>query len=277
MSGIKFGVSPAFLLSKFGDNFTPDQVCEAFGHIKRLGFDCYQAEIVTDDKLALWLTGGAKKVRKTADNAGLFMSQFVAHFMLDAFKDEAAVLSDYGIAEMNLVFDITAVLNEGAPITVPFGGYPEKENQRIYQAMVEKMRIIAAEANSRGFKLSIEVQPGALIKGAEGIKQFVDSVGYNTGYNLDTGHAWASGYDVVQYPQLLEGYIYGTHLCDNDGITNSSLRPGSSTIDFQELLTKLIMSGYNSSLDLEIFTTPDRIDEEYSEGLAYIKGLLGCK
>lgn len=275
MSSMKFGVSPAFLLSKFGDGFTPDQVCEALGHIKQLGFDCYQAEIVTDDKLTLWLAGGAKKVRETADEAGLYMSQFVAHFLLEAFKDEAAVLSEYGIAEMNQVFDITSVLREGAPITVPFGIYPGIENQRIYQAMVEKMRVIAAEAKKRGFKLSIEVQPGALIKGADGIRQFADSVGYDTGYNLDTGHAWASGYDVVQYPKLLQGYIYGTHLCDNDGITNLSLRPGSSTIKFEQLLPILVESGYQSSFDLEIFTSPDKIDREYTDGLVYIKGILG--
>ncbi|KUO67821.1 MAG: hypothetical protein APF77_12305 [Clostridia bacterium BRH_c25] len=274
MSEIKFGVSPAFLLSKFGEGFTPEQVCEAFTHIKQLGFDCYQAEIVTEDKLSLWLNGGARKVREAADRIGLSMSQFVAHFMLEAFKNEDAVLSSYGIAEMNQVFDITSVLKEGTPITVPFGSYPEKGNKQIYLAMVEKMRIIAEEAERRGFPLAIEVQPGALIKGADGIRQFADDVGYHTGYNLDTGHAWASGYDVVQYPQILHGYIYGTHLCDNDGITNLSLRPGSSTIQFEKLLPQLLKSGYSSSLDLEIFTSPDKTDEEYTEGLAYIKGKI---
>ena len=105
MKKIQYGVSPAFFIAKFGENFTPQDVCDSLEEVRRLGFAAFQTEIVFDGDI-------------------------------------------------------------------------------------------------------------------------------DTGYNLNTGHAWASGHPVESFLKQLSGMILGTHLCDNDGVVNLSLRPGKGSINF---------------------------------------------
>jgi sugar phosphate isomerase/epimerase len=126
-------------------------------------------------------------------------------------------------------------------------------------------------AEHKGLRLSVEVQPGAVAQGAQGILKFIDAIGYKTGYNLDTGHAWASGHQVEYYPRLLGGAILGSHLCDNDGKVNLSLCPGEGTVNFPVLFEELSRSGYQGWFDIEIGCPADQVEAQYSKGLEYIK------
>lgn len=274
-------MSPAFLISLFGDKFTPDDVCAAMPVIRRLGFDCFQVELVSFDSVDLWLNGSAEKIKNRAAETGLLMSQFVAHFMMEAFADERALFGDFGIEEMHKVFEIAGALRKEAPITVAIGPYhgeasDPKARAGAYARLVEKLATIAQDAWSLGLKLSLEIQPGTLMEpGANGIMKAIRDIGSgNVGYNLDTGHVWAAGNNVARYPETLGGYIEGTHLCDNFGRENLSLRPGAGSIDFGYLIPALMRSKYDSSLDLEIFAPSGKVEDEYSTGLAYVKGLV---
>ena len=273
MEKIKYGVSPAFFLSKFGENFTPDDVCDSLSIIRGLGFDCFQAEIVHRTDIGLWLPDGATKVRKAASQNQLYISQFVAHFMMEAFADHQTILSPAGISEMEQVFDIVVLLGNDIPVTVAFGPFDGQIDKTVVSNAVDKMSKIAAMANRKGIRLMVEIQPGAIVQGAEEILQFITAIGYGTGYNLDTGHAWASGHKVENYPGIIGNLILGSHLCDNDGKTNLSLCPGEGSINFPSLIKELLRSGYRGSLDLEIFGSVDLIEEKYAKGLDYIKRL----
>ncbi|SLM17671.1 hypothetical protein SPIRO4BDMA_40240 [uncultured spirochete] len=281
MTKVQYGVSPAFFISLFGDKFTPDDVCEAMPIVRRLGFGCFQAELVNFSSVDLWMKGGAEKVKNHATEMGLLMSQFVAHFMIEAFADENALFSDFGIEEMRKVFDIAGTLRKEAPITVAIGpyrskAYDQKARVRAYARLIEKLSKIAQDALRLGLKLALEIQPGTLLEpGANGILKAIRDIGSgNVGYNLDTGHAWAAGNNVALYPEMLDGHIEGTHLCDNFGRENLSLRPGAGNIDFGYLIPALVRSKYDSSLDLEIFVPRDKVEKEYSAGLAFVKKLV---
>lgn len=274
MRGIKYGVSPAFFISKFGENFTPKNVCDSLEVLRELGFTCFQGEIVFDGDIDMWLRTGAKQVRGAAEQQQLSMSQFVAHFMMEAFKDHESVLSPFGISEMEQVFEILDLLGANIPVTVPFGRFLGEISEQVFSDTVSKMQKIAAAAERKGLHLSVEIQPGAVAQGAEGILRFINAIGYQTGYNLDTGHAWASGHIVERFPELLGKAILGSHLCDNDGKTNLSLRPGKGSINFPLLFKELFRSGYQGSFDLEISCRSDEVEIEYSKGLEYIKGFI---
>lgn len=275
----KYGVSPAFLLSLFGDDFTPNQVVEAIPLIKELGFDCFQCEIVDAGKLKLWEDGGAEKVKQMAVDCGLIISQFVAHLMLNSFCSADVLCSNHGIDEMRRVFGICRILGFEGQVTVPVGPfkYPENPEDKAYyvEAMRRKFGIINAMAEENSCRIAIEVQPDALVQGSEGIIGFIESVGDNVGYNYDTGHAWASGAaNVAEFPTVFGSKLFGTHLCDNDGKVNLSLCPGEGTIDWPAAMNSLVKSGYPGSVDLEIFTTADKVREKYTKGKAYLSELL---
>ena len=116
-----FGVSPAYFLSKFGDNFTPDNVADSLSELHDLGMNNFQCEIVDKEKLKLWENGGAVKVSYSAVQNSLNISQFVAHFMLHSFCSKEVLCSDHGLDEMKQVFTICDILNFHGQVTVPMG------------------------------------------------------------------------------------------------------------------------------------------------------------
>ena len=94
------------------------------------------------------------------------------------------------------------------------------------------------------------------------------------GLNFDTGHAWAAKENINMIPAKLNGQILGTHICDNFGHENLSLRPGAGSIDWSEIISGLRASGYNGSFDIEIICMPEAVRQEYSQSRAFIEALL---
>lgn len=272
-----FGTSPAFFLSLYGEGFTPGDVCQGLETLCGLGLTRYQGEIVADDKLALWLEGGAKRVRARAEALNIAKSQFVAHFLIDAFADTRALESPRGVAELDGVMRISETLGGSNQITVPIGSFRgDRTNAANRALLVGKLRRIERELRVGGFRLALEIQPGALVQGEEAIGALLEEIGGDVGFNLDTGHAWAAGCaDLALFPKRLGTMIFGTHLCDNNAIRNDSLRPGTGTIAWRELLSALWQSGYAGSLDLEIFCRAQDVRGEYAAGLSYLRSIWG--
>ena len=273
-----YGVSPAYMLSVFGEGFSPDDVISVLDGIKELGFDEFQCELVSDTKLPLWEEGGAVRVAAAAKEKGLKISQMVAHFMLEYFKDEATLFSDSGIDEIKRLLAVMDLMDYRGQLTLPMGAYKELSalddagKARARARLGEKVGLISRLAEEQGSYIALEVQPGALICGGAEILAFARSVGENVMYNYDTGHAWASGdKTVADFPGLFGRRLTGTHLCDNDGITNLSLAPDKGTIDWDKLVGNLVKSGYSGGLDLEIFTTAEKVKGEYTAAFAKLK------
>ena len=278
----RYGVSPAFFLSLFGERFMPGDVISALPLVKEMGFDCFQCEIVSEDKLAFWEAGGAVAVAGTARKNGLQISQFVAHFMLRAFQDREILYSEFGLREMDRMFQVARQMEFHGPITVPMGPFDGLEHTDaeekcfLREQLGQKMRSIVQLASGYGNPIAIEVQPKALISGASEIFDFMEATG--TGYNYDTGHAWASGAtNIAQFPLLMGDRILGTHLCDNDGIENLSLCPGEGSINWAEVMKNLKKTCCRISLDLEIFTQPDLVKCKYIAGRSYLQLRMDTK
>ncbi|HSM90777.1 MAG TPA: sugar phosphate isomerase/epimerase, partial [Desulfobacterales bacterium] len=94
------------------------------------------------------------------------------------------------------------------------------------------------------------------------------------GLNFDTGHAWACKENLYLIPAKLGPRIIGTHLCDNFGHENLSLRPGAGSIDWTRLVAALKACGYNGPWDIEIVCPPNSVAEEYGAGRRFIEALV---
>lgn len=277
MGNNQFGVSPAFFLSLYGPAFLPEDVCSVLPLVRRLGFQCFQVEIYDAEKLVLWINGGADGVRAAAEQEGLKVSQLVAHFLIPSFETEEAIARPWDESRIGKLFEIAARLCPGVTVTIPLGPYRGRRTLETGGALVRRLRCVAMEGERRGFHTALEVQPHAFIRGVGEIEMVLDKIGHGMGYNFDTGHGWAMGDRVEKYPELLQGRIFGTHLCDNHGRENLSLCPGEGTIDFQALLDGLCRTGYSGSLDLEIFTDKRLVEQKYSKGLRFLKNSPSLK
>jgi sugar phosphate isomerase/epimerase len=123
--------------------------------------------------------------------------------------------------------------------------------------------------------MALEIMPAAIIGGIDGFLRLCDQLGSDSlGLNFDTGHAWASKENMYLIPAKLGRRILGTHLCDNFGNENLSLRPGAGSIDWLRIMNALQTAGYSSSYDLEIICRPEEVQREYQQAYAFIRSEL---
>lgn len=277
------GVSPAFFFSSYSTEFTVHDYAKGLEVLKRMGFTGYQLEIFDKHRLGEWETG-YQTVADKAEELGMQATQFVAHFLLAATADEASLLSDFGFEEMKRVVEIVSHFNTCKTITLPLSPFSVPREAvlnsnswtRLWKRLCVKLLRFGNIVEAKGFRLGLELVPGSLLGGTEGLMRFSQETGNTTiGYNFDTGHAWSSKENIATIPAKLAGRIYGTHLKDNFGNENLALPPGQGTIPWESVINGLLANGYEGSFDLEIACNdPATVEDSYSEGKKNIENIL---
>jgi sugar phosphate isomerase/epimerase len=279
-----FGVSPAFVVSMFGKNFTANQFCETLPIIQELGFVGYQPEIFYAEKLNEWENGGAIKINRSAENLGLVPSQFVAHFLMKCFSNPIELSTDSGMDELKRTIEIVKLFSNCRTLVIPIGpfagqGSPNFNYDEYYssfkQGLLDKLVNYLEIINNADLNFAVEILPGSIM---QSIHRFINLTkqinSQRFGLCLDTGHAWACRELVTLLPVLLKDRIFGLHLCDNNSDINLSLAPGKGTIEWELFLNNLKLSGYKGTLDIEIICSPDQIKSEYTFGKTYLQKIL---
>lgn len=276
-----FGVSPAYVFSLYTTDFTVDDYIKSVQRLKQFGFDGFQGEVFKKEELPQWQKG-ASILRRAADDLGIVETQFVAHFLLYATKTEEMLFSDYGYEEMKKITEINSILGSEI-ITLPIGGpfetdgqsYGKGEYNIIWDRFVEKISTLCDIANNARMKLAMEIVPGSILQNTDGLLRLIaDSKKENLGLNFDTGHAWASKERIEFIPSKLGDKIFGTHLKDNFSFENLALAPGKGSIPWKSVIKGLKENGYKGSFDIEIATSPDKVDDEYSFGKKHLENIL---
>lgn len=256
-------------------------MCEGLAEISELGFQQFQLEVFHVENLADWVNGGSQQVRQCSDGLGLRPSQFVAHFMLNAFSNASSVISDSGLVEIDSVLQIVDRFEDCSIVTIPLGAFDSQgivarsDYIALFNRCVEKIGQLLERVEGAGRRLALEIMPSAVIGGIDGFMRLCDQLKTDTlGLNFDTGHAWAAKENLHMIPPKLSGQIVGTHFCDNFGHENLSLRPGAGSIDWPHIISGLKAVDYRGSFDIEIVCQPEVIRQQYSEGRVFIERLL---
>ena len=275
------GVSPAYFISRYSDRFTPAEVADGLAAVVELGCKSFQLEVYHREMLGEWLNGGAQWVRQRSMDLDLAATQFVAHFMMDAFADIKSLNSSSELEDLQIVLEIVSRFNECRTITVPMGSFDpgppfSTEDYRIlFEHYVEKIGRLLEWVEKTGRRMALEIMPAAIIGGIDGFLRLCDQLGTDSlGLNFDTGHAWAAKENLYLIPAKLGKRILGTHLCDNFGHENLSLRPGTGSIDWPRIINALRAAEYTGSYDLEIICRPEEVQREYQQAYTFINSEL---
>lgn len=278
-----FGVSPAFIVSLYGPQFSVSQFCEALPLIKKIGFSAYQPEIYIKAELSKWLHD-AKNIHCNAVDLGLVPTQFVAHFMFEEFLSPERLDPQRGLDELKQVVDIMQNFPPCRVLTIPALPFTVDWNlpmatsaqgwQEIRLRLIEKVVRYVEVVAGAGLKLAFEILPFSVFGGISRFAALCEEIGsLALGLNFDTGHAWACRELLPSLPFELQGKIFGSHLGDNMSTENIKLAPGKGTIPWKPLLDSLVNAGYNGSRDIEIGCRADQVEEEYRYGLTYLQSL----
>lgn len=275
------GVSPAYFISRFGNGFTPQQVAGDLKTLAKMGFEGFQLEVFHGETLMEWESEGAFAVRDRSRDLGLRASQFVAHFMLQDFADPQRLVSNEAIEHMKTVLDIVDHFDECRVVTLPLPAFECRtpsfvgDYKDLFERCAAKVSRLLAMVEDAGRRMALEILPGAIVGGIDGFLRLCEHLSSDTlGFNFDTGHAWACKENLYLIPAKIGPRILGTHLCDNFGNENLSLRPGAGSIDWLPLLTALKNCGYTGPWDIEIICKPEDAEIEYGSGRNFIENLL---
>jgi len=166
-------------------------------------------------------------------------------------------------------------------ITVPLPAFGDRVASSmddylfLFERCAGKLSRLLALVEDAGRRMALEILPGAIVGGIDGFMRLCERVGTDSlGLNFDTGHAWACKENLYLIPAKLGSRILGTHLCDNFGHENLSLRPGAGSIDWPRLIAALKACGYNGPWDIEIVCPPNSVAEEYGAGRRFIEALV---
>jgi sugar phosphate isomerase/epimerase len=279
---VVFGVSPAYFLSRFGEQFTFAEMAGALPEIAAMRYSGFQAEAFDDVQARDWAAGGAALILDAAERAGLEVTQFVAHAALAGFADDRALSSDAGIDTVRTLVPGLRELAAGTPVCVPlppYGGPPESVGTA-RATLAQKLERIATEIASPGLRPTVELLPGSLLTGTADLAGVLSSLSVPVGVNFDTGHAWAARERVDLVPARLASLgvkILTTHVCDHDQSANDSLAPGDGTIPWAAVFAALDEVGYTGSYDIEIRCPPEGVEREYRRALAYVRSICSQK
>lgn len=277
------GVSPAFMVSLYGPEFSTGNFCEGLRIVRELGFCGYQPEILVGTALPEWVQN-ARSVQYTASDQGLVPTQFVAHFMHKEFSNVERLSPRSGIDELNQVVDIMQVFSPCRVLTIPALPFdlnwdsPEAASchwwQEMHRRLLEKIGRYVEVVARGGLKLAFEILPFSVFGGISRFLTLCGEIGSpDLGLNFDTGNAWACCELLPSLPFELRGRIFGTHLGDNMSTENIKLAPGKGSIPWRTLLDNLLSAGYDGSWDIEIGCRPDQVRQEYGFGLNYLQSL----
>ena len=279
-----YGVSPAYFISAFTDGFTPDDVATGLTDLRSIGYDTFQMEIFHPDSLNVWIEGGGARVAEAARQNDLKISQFVAHMLLHGFSSAAAIHSTLGIRECGCIVEMLDAIEECPVVTIPLPEMAMNSDSQsttsinafepVWQAAINKLTKMGRLIQASHRQMALEIMPGAFIAGSDGflrVRSELAAAGIDVAYNFDTGHAWAQREPVWLLPSKLENHISGTHICDNDSLHNTSLRPGKGSIPWEGVFRGLFETGYTGSIDIEIICAPDAVQAEYTAALSYVK------
>jgi len=280
-----FGVSPAYFFSRYTTDFTVTQYAKGLDQLKLMGFSGFQLEVFKRERITQWLDG-ADALAGRAAALGMTSTQFVAHFLLYTTRDEEALLSDRGYEDMKRVVEIVSRFPGCGVVTLPLSpfafpagaSFSRDDWKRLWEGLCAKLLGMAGIVESAGLKLALEIVPGSLLGGTEGLLRFSRETGNaSVGYNFDTGHAWSSKESIATLPAKLAGRIYGTHLKDNFGFENLALPPGEGNIPWESLVDGLLRNGYKGSFDLEIACAkPEDVEAAYAKGKTRIQSALSA-
>ncbi len=276
------GVTPAYFLSKYGNDFTPEDVLYEVPIIHKLGFDAFQLEITKREYLDHWDEENLLRLCKKCEDQKVLVSQLVAHFLIDDLSTIEGIKKGLDDKEIDHLFFIINHLPHCLQLTIPFGIFNPKEemSRKDYEKVLDQLSHSLENLLDKGKQqhvfIALELQPGAIIQGVSGFLQMLALLKEHPflTYNFDTGHAHSTKDIVELIPLRLGSRISGTHLCDNDQKENLSLTPGEGTIEWERLIRALKNNHYKGSYDLEIMCNMNDVAEKYTRGLSYIRKLV---
>ncbi len=197
------------------------------------------------------------EVRTVIDGCGLEISNFIpAQFRYPvniAIDDEQ--IRHGSVAYLKKNIDVAAEL--GAPYVSLCPGFSvaPQTPATAWNSMLESLRELVEHA--KGMPLTLLLEPAhrmesdLVITVNDGFRVLTE-LGGGLGLLPDTGHLFISHESLTDAVVKMSGVTCHWHIDDNLGVTDDHMVPGDGRMQYEIFFEKLVTSGYNGSLAVEL-------------------------
>ncbi len=290
---MRIGCSPAYTFAHFAEHVRYDDVVWSARRVAELGFCGLQLETYNLEQKGIYAGDRVYALRDLFKDLGLEINQFNVH----AIKSDMVSLDrkrrDAALEQFKELVDIAAHLERVEVIDLPSspppelvvshyetypGGVqpvlhmlPDVSWQQIWDTHLQTIRRCLDIVSGSGMKLAIEGVPFGVISNTDSFLRLAEAIRADAlGFILDTAHIFVQREYVPLAIEKLGSCLFGTHLCDNDGLVDHHWVPGRGKIDWPGVLEALAKVGYQGSLDIEVNISAEP-DKDYLEGKSFIE------
>lgn len=145
----------------------------------------------------------------------------------------------------------------GVPVVSTGSGGPD--SPEALEAVLKALPEIAKEAERQGVKVSLKAHVNAAVHDVETALMAAKAADSPwLGINYDATHLYREGEDILDAWDRLAPHVVHIHFRDLKGGANKEIGPpafqvpGKGTLDLPPLLERIVRSGYQGALDLEV-------------------------
>jgi len=254
-----------------------DNIWDTIQSIAKIGFDTVDPFILD---LGPWDSEERKKLKRFIKDAGLEVASITTYVNIWSSNEEVRKEGVKKlIAQLDFGKEMEATNMEVLAGPVSHGSDTEGGVPRsvIWRNSVDSMQQVARHAEKIQLRIAMELEPfeTSLIYDIDSMLKFLAAV--DSEYclaNLDIGHCHIMNRVPPKEIKRLGKKIIHTHISDNDGKKHNDWVPGEGTVDFKGYLSALKEMGYQGSVALELWRSPDPV-ASVSESYKYLAKLMG--
>ena len=197
------------------------------------------------------------EVKSVINDCGLEISNFIpAQFRYPvniAINDEQ--IRQGSVAYLKKNIDVAAEL--GAPYVSLCPGFSVAPQSQMegWTTMLKSLRDLVEHAKGMPLNLLLEpahrVESDLVITVDDGLRVLAE-LGGGLGLLPDTGHLFVSRESLTDAVEKMKGITCHWHIDDNLGVTDDHMVPGEGKMQYEIFFEKLLASGYNGSLAVEL-------------------------
>ena len=130
---------------------------------------------------------------------------------------------------------------------------PSKRKEQ-YEVLVDRVNLLVKVAKDYGVTIAIEPEPDLIISNTKEALFLLEEIrSSHLTINLDIGHSYITGENLMESIKNLKNHLSCVHLDDMKGKKHEHLIPGDGEIDFRKVFNALQDIHYNGYLVVDLF------------------------